>query len=302
MKETGYLLQCFLILAWWIGLSVSEPFFAAFQFPGIPAVAFKAFLAADLVLIAGLSLVRGYVKQRELEWVIFGAFAYATLYCIQATIMTGGGYLGTVTMTVGLAYNALLCLNHRSFQSAKQSSNIVNGLKTFIQIVSVWFATLIFIPHLLVQAFGASPAEWWSLRMDTAVLLFTGCGLLGLTSSWYMVVQGKGTPIPLDQTNVLVTSGPYRFVRNPMAVAGIGQGLAVALAWGSVSIFIYTLIGVIVWQWVVRPMEEENLLSRFGPSYTRYRAAVACWLPRFTPYIDQASEVDVIGQADKDVR
>ena len=42
MKETGYLLQCFLILAWWIGLSVSEPFFAAFQFPGIPAVAFKA--------------------------------------------------------------------------------------------------------------------------------------------------------------------------------------------------------------------------------------------------------------------
>jgi protein-S-isoprenylcysteine O-methyltransferase Ste14 len=284
MKETGYLLQAFLILAWWIGLSVSESFFAAFQFPGIPPIAFKAFLGPDLFLIAGLSLARAYRKQRELEWIILGAFAYATLYCIQAAMLTQGGYLGTVMMTVGLAYNTLLCFHRWSFLPAKHSGNWGNGTKTTIQIISVWFATLVFIPHLLVQAFGSTPAEWFSLRMNTAIVLFTVCGLLGLSSSFWMVVTGKGTPIPLDQTNALVTSGPYRYVRNPMAIAGIGQGLAVAFAWGSIAIFFYTLLGVLVWQLVVRPMEEEDLVARFGKSYEHYRMMVPCWYPRLTPY------------------
>lgn len=284
MKETGYLLQAFLILAWWIGLSVSESFFAAFQFPGIPPIAFKAFLGPDLCLIAGLSLVRGYRKQRELEWIILGAFAYATIYCVQATILTQGGYLGTVMMLVGLGYNSLLCFHRWSFLPAKHSGHWFNGAKTTIQIISVWFATLVFIPHLLVQAFGSTPAEWLSLRLNFAVVLFACCGLLGLSSSFWMVVIGKGTPIPLDQTNSLVTSGPYRFVRNPMAVAGIGQGIAVAVAWGSLAIFFYTLLGVVVWQLVVRPMEEEDLLARFGTDYEHYRKMVPCWYPRLTPY------------------
>jgi protein-S-isoprenylcysteine O-methyltransferase Ste14 len=284
MKETGYLLQSFLILAWWIGLSASESFFAAFQIPGIPPIAFQAFLGPDLFLIAGLSLVRAYRKHPQLEWIILGAFAYATLYCIQATMLTQGGYLGTVMMTVGLAYNSLLCFHRWTFLPAKHSGNLVNGTKTTIQIISVWFATLVFIPHLLVQSFGSTPAEWFSFRMNFAMVLFACCGLLGLSSSFWMVVMGKGTPIPLDQTNVLVTSGPYRYVRNPMAIAGIGQGLAVALAWGSIAIFFYTLLGVLVWQLVVRPMEEEDLVARFGKIYEQYRQMVPCWYPRLTPY------------------
>lgn len=284
MKETGYLLQSLLILAWWIGLTFSEIFFAAFQFPGIPAIAFQAFLLPDLLLIAGLSVVRAYRKQRELEWIILGAFAYATLYCVQASWATEGGYLGTVMMLLGLAYNLLLCCNRWSFQAAKSSGVFVNSFKTTIQIVSIWFATLVFIPHLLIQAFGSAPAEWFSWRMNIATALFVFCSLLGLVSSACMVVRGKGTPIPLDQTNALVTTGPYCYVRNPMAIAGIGQGLAVALALGSVATFLYTLLGIIVWQLVVRPLEEEDLTKRFGGSYEHYRQQVPCWYPRLVPY------------------
>lgn len=284
MKETGYLLQSLLILAWWIGLTFSETFFAAFQFPGIPPIAFQAFLLPDLFLIAGLSVVRAYRKQRELEWIILGAFAYATLYCVQASLSTHGGYLGTVMMVFGLAYNLLLCFNRWSFQTAKNSSVLFNSIKTAIQIVSVWFATLVFIPHLLIQAFGSAPAEWFSWRMNAALALFVACGLLGLVSSACMVVRGKGTPIPLDQTNALVTSGPYCYVRNPMAVAGIGQGIAVALALGSWATLLYSMLGILVWQLVVRPLEEEDLMKRFGSCYDHYRNHVPCWYPRLTPY------------------
>jgi protein-S-isoprenylcysteine O-methyltransferase Ste14 len=36
----------------------------------------------------------------------------------------------------------------------------------------------------------------------------------------------------------LVIAGPYRYVRNPMAVAGILQGIAVGWYLGSVSVII----------------------------------------------------------------
>ena len=96
-----------------------------------------------------------------------------------------------------------------------------------------------------------------------------------------MVRQGQGTPLPLDQTNQLVTRGPYRFVRNPMAVAGIGQGVCVSLIFWSLPILVYSLLGAVIWHVVVRPIEEKNLQSRFGQRYLDYRQAVRCWIPRW---------------------
>lgn len=92
--------------------------------------------------------------------------------------------------------------------------------------------------------------------------------------------DGAGTPLPLDQTKQLVLSGPYRFVRNPMAVAGVGQGLAIACLFQSLPLAVYALLGAVVWHWVVRPFEEEDLAARFGRSYQDYRARVRCWIPR----------------------
>jgi protein-S-isoprenylcysteine O-methyltransferase Ste14 len=69
-------------------------------------------------------------------------------------------------------------------------------------------------------------------------------------------------------------------VRNPMAVAGLGQGIAVGLLYLSLPIMFYCLLGALVWHLVIRPIEEENLLSRFGSRYAEYRRDVRCWMPR----------------------
>ena len=77
----------------------------------------------------------------------------------------------------------------------------------------------------------------------------------------------------------LVIAGPYRRVRNPMAVAGVAQGVAVGLLGTSWLVIVYALAGGVLWHLLVRPLEEQDLASRFGADYQRYRSTVRCWVP-----------------------
>ena len=103
---------------------------------------------------------------------------------------------------------------------------------------------------------------------------------MGLWSSVVIVSKGEGTPLPLDQTNKLVTIGPYKYVRNPMAVAGVGQGLSIGIIYMSMPLIFYAILGAVIWHVVVRPREEKDMLERFGTAYKEYQSRVNCWLPR----------------------
>lgn len=95
-----------------------------------------------------------------------------------------------------------------------------------------------------------------------------------------LALAGRGTPLPCDTARMLVDRGRYRLVRNPMAVAGIGQGLSVALWSGSATVALYAVAGALVWHVGVRPSEDRDLEARFDDAYRRYRAAVPLWCPR----------------------
>lgn len=284
MKETAYLLQAALIGLWWIGLAMSPGFFEAFQFDGISSIAFWSFVAPDIFFIAGLSVARAYNNRPELEWLVLGAFGYATLYCVNASLLTQSGFLPSGLMLLGLAYNILLCFGTRVFRNST-SSPLQNALKTLVQIICIWLLALVVIPYVLVDAFGSAHWPESPLTMFLGLALFIAFGALGLVSSFFLVRDGDGTPIPLDQTNRLVVTGPYRYVRNPMAIAGIGQGIAVAVACQSLAVLAYAILGIVVWHVVVRPLEERDLAERFGDDYLKYQQAIWCWLPRLTPYV-----------------
>lgn len=280
MKATAYLLQAALISVWWVGLAMSPSFFEAFQFAGIPPKAFWAFLAPDVILIAGLSVVRAYRNYSILEYIILGAFGYASLYCVNASLLTGSGYLPTGLMLLGFGYNAFLCFNASLFRKSS-ASFAQNAIKTAVQTVCVWISALVVVPFTILDAFDALVRPTFGPIVYFALILFACCSALGLTSAYFMVSKGGGTPLPLDQTNRLVISGPYRYVRNPMAMAGIGQGLAIAVAFQSLPILIYCLLGAFVWHLVVRPFEERDMVQRFGEPYEEYRSKVSCWIPRW---------------------
>ena len=280
MKETAYLIQAALISAWWVGLASSSTFFTAFQFDGILPTAFWAFFAPDMTLIGGLSVVRAYCKSTTVELIILGAFAYASLYCCNATAITASGYLPTGLMVLGLFYNVFLCFNESLFRNS--STNLLwNVSKTLVQIICIWVLALVVVPYVILDAFGNVLMPKLGIQTVVGSTLFVCFSSLGLTSSFFMVRDGNGTPLPLDQTNNLVISGPYGYVRNPMAIAGIGQGIAISIVFHSMPILVYSLLGAIVWHWVVRPIEERDMIKRFGDPYLRYRERVSCWTPRF---------------------
>jgi protein-S-isoprenylcysteine O-methyltransferase Ste14 len=66
-----------------------------------------------------------------------------------------------------------------------------------------------------------------------------------------------------------------------MAIAGIGQGIAIAVIFQSIPIFVYATLGGLIWQMVVRPVEERNMVQRFGEAYEEYRRNIHCWIPTF---------------------
>ncbi|WP_127845413.1 methyltransferase family protein [Psychroflexus aestuariivivens] len=279
MKSTSYLIQAALVSLWWVGLYTSQDFFMAFQFPNIPKVAFNSFFIPDLVLIMGLSLFRAYKKSKTLEWIILGAFAYGSLYCLNASILTGGGFLSTTIMMLGLGYNLFLVNQSQLFRQSRSQNQLINGLKTVFQIICFWSISLVLFPWIIIDGFDLLPTNKISFEISSYVL-FVVSSVLGLSSAFAMVKYGDGTPLPTDQTNQLVTNGIYKYVRNPMAIAGMGQGIAISIYFESFHILIYTILGGLLWHVVVRPIEEKNMLKRFGKAYKDYTKTVGLWFPR----------------------
>ena len=163
-----------------------------------------------------------------------------------------------------------------------------NALKTFAQIVVMWaifYALLPLAIFYLEGMLGLAQYRFGSTAWLLAgAILFLAGGTLGLVSAAYMVAYGHGTPLPADCPRELVIKGPYRHIRNPMAMGSFAQGVAVGLMLGSPLVAAYALIGAVGWNYVVRPWEEMDLERRFGPPYAQYRDSVRCWIPRLRAY------------------
>jgi protein-S-isoprenylcysteine O-methyltransferase Ste14 len=169
---------------------------------------------------------------------------------------------------------------------ARPASRLCNTLKTLGQITVMWSVLLGLMPLAIVRV------EWWiplPRLPDTGrlgAIVFALASLLGLFTANALVRDGEGTPLPLDTARKLVIAGPYRYVRNPMAMFGFAQAIGIGLWLRSPGVLAYVAVGMAIWQWLARPWEEADLERRFGDSYRRYRAAVSCWIPRLTPYRD----------------
>jgi protein-S-isoprenylcysteine O-methyltransferase Ste14 len=150
----------------------------------------------------------------------------------------------------------------------------------------VWGLALAVGPALLAAAERrvGVPGFDFPGRWGVALGVFVACSALNVASGAVLAVCGRGTPLPVACPRALVVAGPYRYVRNPMAVAGIGQGVAVALGLGSWLVLLYALAGAVIWHVAVRPAEERDLAARFGRAYTAYRRAVPLWRARRRPY------------------
>jgi protein-S-isoprenylcysteine O-methyltransferase Ste14 len=223
----------------------------------------------------------------------------AVLLVVYATVTEAAGW-GAVLMIAAASASALaLCLvllgrvptewllvgpfRFRAADSAATVSRHV--VTTAVQIVVFWGLALGVVPLVisaLERRWGIAVAAP-SVVIVAGGVIFLAASALGIWSAIVMSTLGRGTPLPAAMASDLVVRGPYRFVRNPMALAGIVQGAAVGLMLSSWLVVVYAVCGSLVWNYAIRPLEERDLEERFGEAFRRYRAAVRCWCPRPRP-------------------
>ena len=139
---------------------------------------------------------------------------------------------------------------------------------------------LVFVPARLLDRAGiARPAGYGPGQILGMALVLLG-GALVIASILAFVRVGRGTPAPFDPPQHLVTSGPFRIVRNPIYVGALLSLAGAAWYYRSTALLLYAGALAIGFHLLVLIYEEPRLRRVFGGEYEAYCARVRRWLPR----------------------
>lgn len=76
----------------------------------------------------------------------------------------------------------------------------------------------------------------------------------------------------------LITSGFFKFSRNPNYLGMVISSFGVSILLGSLVTFIFPLMFIILTSIFVIPLEEGNLEKKFGKKYIEYKKQVRRWI------------------------
>ena len=145
---------------------------------------------------------------------------------------------------------------------------------TAARIVEV--AILLGLPILLhylvpVRTLIAAPCSYLG-----AVLMVAGLAV----STWgSMEFRKAGTGLLLrGGGSALVTSGPFRFSRNPMYLGMLAWVFGLAVLLGSLSVFLLPILVFLLAHFYVIPLEEKAMEQTFRGQYLDYKRRVRRWL------------------------
>ncbi|WP_120521580.1 methyltransferase family protein [Arthrobacter celericrescens] len=285
-----FALQAAAGLLWWV-LVFTVPFVRESTLGSLDPVIVAAF---DIPLFVIASAVAAFGVRAAVAVSAGWAVIVAVVLAAYATI-TGEAGWGVLAMGAAAAASlAALCLvflgrvptewilrGPFAFRAARRSDSANHVATTFGQLVVFWGFFLVVVPTAITAL-----EQRWNVALPfppfaglAGAIVLVLASVLGVASAVAMSTKGEGTPLPAAMPNRLVVTGPYRWVRNPMALAGIAQGAAIGLILQSWLVVVYALAGSLFWNYAIRPLEEADLKQRFGEDFERYREAVRCWIP-----------------------
>lgn len=285
--------------AWWVSVFLVPPVRQATLGTIDPTIA--AVLDVPLFVIASGIAAFGvrWAAILATGWTILvtialGAFAAVTgqagAGAVLMIVAAVGSVVALALVSTGGIPRDWVAVGPFAFRPADADASVAAQLgRTGAEIVVFWGLFLGVIPAVLVflerrwQVTIDVSAAWSAPLVGLGVAILLLGSALGLWSAATMASRGSGTPLPSAMPNRLVVAGPYRFVRNPMALGSIAQGVGLGLALSSWMVVVYALSGAVLWNIVVRPVEERDLEARFGQPYERYRDELRCWLPTLRP-------------------
>jgi protein-S-isoprenylcysteine O-methyltransferase Ste14 len=110
-----------------------------------------------------------------------------------------------------------------------------------------------------------------------------GAGLCTMPAvHWVLRTLGRNVSetVLTKSRHELVTRGPYRWIRHPLYTTAIGLFLALGLIAANWFVLLCALIALASIRLVVVPLEERQLLARFGSEYGQYMRTTGAMLPR----------------------
>ena len=154
------------------------------------------------------------------------------------------------------------------------------GIFTYITPAITWvpFCWLIYINRDFLLNYrvsfplAARSAGWIVLALGMLLQLWTlkllrGWGLIGLPEVTTLV---KGR---------IITTGPFSVIRHPTYLSHTMMYAGVFFITGFIVIGVITLLDIVVINAMVIPLEDRELIGRFGDEYRRYRDRVPAFFP-----------------------
>lgn len=141
----------------------------------------------------------------------------------------------------------------------------------------IWFLSFLFLGVALHYLVPTTRLFDLSSSWAGAVLFGAGFALTLYASSIFS--KEKTEILPTSPANrVLVTSGPFRFTRNPMYLGMVVALVGTALFFGSLPLYLVPVAQFLVLNFVFIPFEEQKMARQFGAAYEDYKQKVRRWL------------------------
>jgi len=113
---------------------------------------------------------------------------------------------------------------------------------------------------------------WW---MGVTMI---GVALMLIAATMSALRRARTSTNPIDAPSRLLVSGPFSWSRNPLYVAYVVALCGCALASGSWLALGCPLLGFIVMDRLIIPIEELHMTEEFDDAYRRYCQQVRRWL------------------------
>jgi protein-S-isoprenylcysteine O-methyltransferase Ste14 len=128
---------------------------------------------------------------------------------------------------------------------------------------------------------SASDGRWDLGPLRWAGLVPMVAGAAGLLwCVWDFARRGKGTLAPVDPPQLVVRSGLYQVVRNPMYVSVVAILGGEILVLRSPAVALWAAFVAVAFHRFVVGYEEPTLRRQFGAAYEAYCREVPRWWPR----------------------
>ena len=162
----------------------------------------------------------------------------------------------------------------------KSTSNVQQFMGTFTNILTVYAAVIILV-HAINLQYGSLFSRYDAFstsRFDLSGLLL---GLTGLSFCLYAQIKmGASWRVGIDEKvkTQLVTTGLYKFIRNPTYLGLFLLNIGVWLIWPTWTVFMLNILFFMFLEIQVR-CEEDFLLSIHGEQYGTYKKQTKMYVP-----------------------